>query len=218
MPMSWNYCPGVSGTKIMQEKRACFDKLYALQNGRCHFCGEIMLPDGQPIVLHHTDPTEYKTSKYYDYVNDIENRFHLVHRQCHNAEHKRIGRRGRPKMTEEERKVRYQAKKERQKEQRRLYRLENPLPPRPPRAPFVPWNRGLKTGPLSPEHKQKISEAKSGANCSPETRQKLSKAAKGKPSPLRGKPGHPQTEETRRKISEAIKAKGIRPSVRQKSA
>ena len=207
MPMSWGSV-GVSGTKIMLEKQVCFDIIYALQKGTCFVCGDFM-PMDKAIELHHTEPSEYKTTKYYDYVTDIETRFKLAHRKCHNEEHKRLGlKRPRPKMTKEERKAR-------QKEKRRLYRLENPLPPRLPRTPFVPWNKGLKLGPLSQEHKLKISVAKSGANCSPETRRKLSEAAKAS---RKEKPGRPQSEETKRKLSEIMKAIGLRPPGRRKPA
>ena len=208
MPMSWGMAR-VSGTKVIKEKQACFDIIYTLQKGNCFVCGEFMQMDGA-IELHHTDPSEYKTVKYYDYVNNIETRFKAAHRECHNEEHRRLGIKRPTKLSEEERKAKKKAKAERDREKRRLWRLENPLPPR---KPFVPWNKGLKTGPLSPEHIQKISVAKTGTNCSDETRLKLSLVAKGRPSPLKGRPGHPQTEETKRKIAETLKAKGIRPPV-----
>ena len=211
MPMSWGIA-GVSGTKVIKEKQVCFDKIYTLQNGCCFVCGEFMQMYGA-IEMHHTDPSEYKTAKYYDYVNNVETRFKAAHRECHNEEHRRLGIKRPTKLSEEERKAKKKAKTERDREKRRLYRLDNPLPPRPPRKPQVAWNKGLTLGALSPEHKQKISVAKTGSNCSPETRQKLSAAAKGKTSPLRGKPGRPHTEETKRKISETHKARGIRPPV-----
>ena len=54
---------------------------------------------------------------------------------------------------------------------------------------------GTKLGPLSTEHKQKISEAGKGKTISAETRQRISDARKGKPngregipSPLKGRP------------------------------
>lgn len=59
------------------------------------------------------------------------------------------------------------------------------------------WNKGKKMGPLSDEHKRKMSESLTGRIVSEETRQNMSKAQKGKKI----------SEETRRKISESNKGK-----------
>ena len=96
----------------------------------------------------------------------------------------------------------------------------------------IAWNKGKV---LSPEHRQKISEASKGKVLSPETRQKISEASKGrtawnkgKPAWNKGKSPSPETRqklsesktnpspETRRKMSEAKKGKVLSPEHRQK--
>lgn len=56
---------------------------------------------------------------------------------------------------------------------------------------YTPWNKGIKTGPLSEEHKQKIAKALKGKNV-------------GKPS---WNKGGTISEETKKKISEAHKGR-----------
>jgi len=62
----------------------------------------------------------------------------------------------------------------------------------------IPWNKGLKgtykNGPLSEEHKKKISDSKKGIAThtmphTEETKKKISESKKGKPSPNKGKRG-----------------------------
>ena len=194
--------------QLIQEKQECLSALMEIQNGMCFVCHEPML-ESDVIELHHINDSDRGTPMYFNYVTDIEARFWIAHRKCHRAEHKRL------KMSDEERKARKREKDEAKRERRRIFRLNNPLPPRPPAAP---WNKDKTLGPLTPEHKQKISQARTGHSCSLETRRKLSEAAKGKSSPLKGKPGHPQSEETKRKISQSLKARGIKPPDRWKSA
>jgi len=70
----------------------------------------------------------------------------------------------------------------------------------------IPWNKGKKMGPLSPETRQKISEGHKGRTFSPEHKQKLSEAAKGKIL----------SPETRQKLSEAAKGRTRSAETRQK--
>lgn len=90
-------------------------------------------------------------------------------------------------------------------------------------VPDIPWNTGLKgtykNGPLSEEHKKKISETKRGVSNyhpphSEETKKKISEARKGKPSHNKGKKGEgtamygkKHSEETKQKMSESAKGK-----------
>lgn len=97
----------------------------------------------------------------------------------------------------------------------------------------IPWNRGKKTGPLSDEHKKKlsksqmgenngfygkkhtdeskrkISETHSGKRLSEDHKRKISRGKMGKNNPNYGKPawnkGKKHSKETRHKISEALK-------------
>jgi len=64
-------------------------------------------------------------------------------------------------------------------------------------------NKGKKFGPMSEEHKRKISEAQKGKRFSEEHRRKLSEVNKGERNPWYGKHF---SEETRKKISESLKA------------
>lgn len=85
----------------------------------------------------------------------------------------------------------------------------------------IPWNKGIKTTPLSKEHRRKISEAMMGKQHSEESLRKMRETACGrKPSKETRKKiseamsgsnnhnyGKQRSEETRRKISEANKGK-----------
>jgi group I intron endonuclease len=63
----------------------------------------------------------------------------------------------------------------------------------------VPWNKGIKTGPLTEEHKSKISNSNKGQSPSKEHRENLSKALIGKNK------GRIRPEEEKRKISKGLK-------------
>ena len=74
------------------------------------------------------------------------------------------------------------------------------------------WNTGKKCGPLSEEHKRKISESEKGRKLSEETRKKMSESRKGKSIPEEQKKkisaalkGRSHSEEHNRKVSEALK-------------
>ena len=74
------------------------------------------------------------------------------------------------------------------------------------------WNTGKKCGPLSEEHKRKISESEKGRKLSEETRKKMSESRKGKSSSEEQKKkisaalkGRSHSEEHNRKVSEALK-------------
>jgi len=66
----------------------------------------------------------------------------------------------------------------------------------------VPWNRGKKTGPLSAEHRHKISEAHKGKRLTEEHKRKIGLASEKRVPWNKGK--H-LSEETKRKISESLK-------------
>ena len=84
-------------------------------------------------------------------------------------------------------------------------------------SPTAGSNLGLQFGPMSPEHRAKVSAALTGKTHSPEARAKISAARKGKKfSPesrakmslaRNGKPGRPHTSESRAKVSAARKGK-----------
>jgi len=59
---------------------------------------------------------------------------------------------------------------------------------------------GVKTGPLSEQHKSKISESKKGYQCSNEAREKMSKSGKGRVF----------SEEHKRKIAESNKSEATK--------
>lgn len=75
----------------------------------------------------------------------------------------------------------------------------------------------LKMGPMSEEHKKKMSEANKGKKRAAETKKKMSEAQKGKPKSdetkkklseaNKGKKRGPMSEETKKKISESKKGK-----------
>ena len=76
----------------------------------------------------------------------------------------------------------------------------------------VTWNTGKKCGPLSEEHKRKISESEKGKKLSEETRRKLSESHKGKSNSEEQKKkisaalkGRSHSKEHNRKVSEALK-------------
>lgn len=66
----------------------------------------------------------------------------------------------------------------------------------------TPWNKG-KTGSInhSQETIEKIRKASASQEWTQQRREKISNAKKGKPSPLKGKPGLAQTDDSKRKLS-----------------
>ena len=65
----------------------------------------------------------------------------------------------------------------------------------------IPWNKGIKTGPVSEETKKKISTSLAGKPRSRETKEKISIAHKGNKHCV----GRKCSEETKKKISETLK-------------
>lgn len=62
---------------------------------------------------------------------------------------------------------------------------------------YIPYNKGIKTGPLSPEHREKIKNAMLGRTITASAREKLSAAHKGKK----------KTDAAKKAMSEAKKGK-----------
>jgi hypothetical protein len=68
----------------------------------------------------------------------------------------------------------------------------------------ISWNKGLKTGALTKEHREKIGFANKGKKRSIEARKKYSLAKKGKQSSMLGKKHTPETIEKMRKSAKGF--------------